>query len=190
MSFFYFPCFLSSLPSISFLFPLPSPSLCPHCFPLLSIASSVVVHGAGSRDATLQVTSLAQILLDSHCRTVHGYVSTHAQLLHSTLCSPIHPPTRTHTHTLPSFLELIQREWLDGGHPFSLRHTHVLSAPEKEKAPIFLLFIDAVWQVGIAGRRSKNKAMYCCLDWSCASHMTHVALFPGHSRSTSDVCLE
>jgi len=35
-------------------------------------ASSVVVHGAGGRDATLQVTSLAQILLDSHCRTVEG----------------------------------------------------------------------------------------------------------------------
>ncbi len=45
------------------------------------------------------------------------------------------------------FVELIQREWLDGGYPFSLRHNHVTSAPEKEKAPTFLLFLDAVWQV-------------------------------------------
>lgn len=44
-------------------------------------------------------------------------------------------------------MQLIQREWLDGGHPFSIRHNHVTSAPEKEKAPIFLLFLDAVWQV-------------------------------------------
>ncbi|XP_064382169.1 myotubularin-related protein 9-like [Halichondria panicea] len=79
--------------------------------------SSVVVHGAGSRDASLQVTSLAQILLDPHCRTVHG------------------------------FIELVKREWLDSGHPFSLRHNHVKSAPEKEKAPIFLQFLDSVWQV-------------------------------------------
>ena len=46
-------------------------------------------------------------------------------------------------------MELVQREWLDGGHPFSLRHTHVTSAPEKERAPMFLLFLDAVWQVGV-----------------------------------------
>lgn len=79
--------------------------------------SSVLVHGAGSRDATLQVTSLAQIMLDSHCRTAEGFVG------------------------------LVQREWLDGGHPFSLRHQHAGAAPEKEKAPVFLLFLDAVWQI-------------------------------------------
>ena len=44
-------------------------------------------------------------------------------------------------------MQLVQREWLDGGHPFSLRHNHVTSAPDREKAPIFLLFLDAVWQV-------------------------------------------
>ncbi len=46
------------------------------------------------------------------------------------------------------FIELVKREWLDSGHPFSLRHNHVKSAPEKEKAPMFLLFLDSVWQVG------------------------------------------
>ena len=50
-------------------------------------------------------------------------------------------------HLFISFLELIQREWLDGDHPFSLRHSHVTSAPEKERAPLFLLFLDTVWQV-------------------------------------------
>lgn len=46
-----------------------------------------------------------------------------------------------------SFLDLIQREWLDGGHPFSLRHAHTINAPEKERGPVFLLFLDTVWQV-------------------------------------------
>ena len=35
-------------------------------------ASSVVVHGAMSRDATLQLTSLSQLLLDYRCRTMAG----------------------------------------------------------------------------------------------------------------------
>ncbi len=46
-------------------------------------------------------------------------------------------------------MQLVQREWLDGGHRFSLRHNHATSAPEKEKAPMFLLFLDAVWQVRV-----------------------------------------
>ena len=50
-------------------------------------------------------------------------------------------------HLLYRFVDLVKREWLDSGHPFSLRHNHVKSAPEKEKAPVFLLFLDAVWQV-------------------------------------------
>lgn len=79
--------------------------------------SSVVVHGAMSRDATLQLTSLSQVLLDHRCRTMKGFV------------------------------ELIEKEWLDGGHQFSLRHHHVAHVPEKERAPLFLLFLDAMWQV-------------------------------------------
>ena len=90
------------------LFPLPpshssplSPPLLSALLYTLSIASSVVVHGAGSRDATLQVTSLAQILLDSHCRTVHGYVSTHTRTTHTQHIMLSHPPTHTHPHPHP-----------------------------------------------------------------------------------------
>lgn len=79
--------------------------------------SSVVVHGSLSRDTTLQLTSLSQVLLDYKCRTMSGFV------------------------------ELVEREWLDGGHQFSQRHHHSTHALEKEKAPVFLLFLDAVWQV-------------------------------------------
>ena len=56
-----------------------------------------------------------------------------------------------HTHScvscVRSFVDLVEREWLDGGHQFSLRHHPVTHAPEKERAPVFLLFLDAVWQV-------------------------------------------
>ena len=36
------------------------------------IASSVVVHGTTGKDATLQVTSLSVLLMDSHSRTIRG----------------------------------------------------------------------------------------------------------------------
>lgn len=78
-------------------------------------ASSVLVHGASGKDASLQITSLAQVLLDPHCRTIEG------------------------------FLGLVQREWLDCGHPFSLRHAHTRHT--RDRAPVFLLFLDALWQV-------------------------------------------
>ncbi len=38
----------------------------------LRAGSSVVVHGAMSRDTTLQLTSLSQVLLDYRCRTMKG----------------------------------------------------------------------------------------------------------------------
>ena len=66
---------------------------------------------------------------------------------------------------LARFMQLIQREWLDGGHPFSMRHNHVTSAPEKEKAPMFLLFLDAVWQVRLS--QSHVCIMYLQLLISC-----------------------
>ncbi len=34
--------------------------------------ASVLVHGGEGTDSTLQVTSLAQLILDPDCRTVHG----------------------------------------------------------------------------------------------------------------------
>jgi hypothetical protein len=39
---------------------------------LQCLGSSVVVHGAVSRDVTLQLTSLSQVLLDYRCRTMSG----------------------------------------------------------------------------------------------------------------------
>lgn len=79
------------------------------------VGTSVLVHGASGRDATLAVTSLAQLLLDPQSRTIEG------------------------------FIRLIQREWLDAGYPFG--SCHGSDRIPKERSPVFLLFLDTVWQI-------------------------------------------
>lgn len=37
--------------------------------------ASVLVHGTEGTDSTLQITSLAQIILDPDCRTIRGFES-------------------------------------------------------------------------------------------------------------------
>lgn len=86
--------------------------------------ASVLVHGSEGMDSTLQVSSLAQIILDPDCRTVQG------------------------------FQALIEREWLQAGHPFATRCKYSAFAPsgssnadKREYSPVFLLFLDCVWQI-------------------------------------------
>ncbi|OCT79099.1 myotubularin-related protein 9 [Xenopus laevis] len=81
--------------------------------------ASVLVHGSEGMDSTLQVTSLAQIILDPRCRTIRGFES------------------------------LIEREWLQGGHPFQQRCAQSAYSNSKPKweSPTFLLFLDCVWQI-------------------------------------------
>ncbi|NWT76958.1 MTMR9 protein, partial [Prunella himalayana] len=79
----------------------------------------VLVHGAEGTDTTLLVTALAQLILDPACRTLQG------------------------------FQELLEREWIEAGHPFQLRCARSASshARGKQEAPVFLLFLDCVWQL-------------------------------------------
>lgn len=81
--------------------------------------TTVLVHGDAGTDATLQVTSLVQILLDPVCRTIKGFEG------------------------------LIDREWLRGGHPFTERCIKVGVSPVRYKGQgaVFLLFLDCVWQI-------------------------------------------
>ncbi|KAG9337466.1 hypothetical protein JZ751_028656 [Albula glossodonta] len=81
--------------------------------------ASVLVHGTEGTDSTLQVTSLAQIILDPASRTIRGFES------------------------------LVEREWLQAGHPFQQRcaqSAYSMGKPRWE-APVFLLFLDCVWQI-------------------------------------------
>ncbi|MGH0140393.1 UNVERIFIED_CONTAM: hypothetical protein FKN15_005154 [Acipenser sinensis] len=81
--------------------------------------ASVLVHGTEGTDSTLQVTSLAQIILDPTSRTILGFES------------------------------LVEREWLQAGHPFQQRCSQSAYSNSKPKgeAPVFLLFLDCVWQI-------------------------------------------
>ncbi|CAJ0577286.1 unnamed protein product, partial [Mesorhabditis spiculigera] len=81
----------------------------------------VVVHGGEGVDSTLFATALAQILLDPDARTIRGFES------------------------------VIEREWISGGHPFGLRNAHsafaegAITGPYE--SPVFLAFLDCVWQM-------------------------------------------
>ncbi|KAF3702791.1 Myotubularin-related protein 9 [Channa argus] len=81
--------------------------------------ASVLVHGTEGTDSTLQVTSLAQIILDPACRTIRG------------------------------FQGLVEREWLQAGHPFQQRcaQSAYSNSKPRQEAPVFLLFLDCVWQI-------------------------------------------
>ncbi|NXW68371.1 MTMR9 protein, partial [Hirundo rustica] len=80
---------------------------------------TVLVHGAEGTDATLLVTALAQLILDPSCRSLEG------------------------------FQGLLEREWIEAGHPFQLRCARSASwhGRGKQEAPLFVLFLDCVWQL-------------------------------------------
>ncbi|XP_063991002.1 myotubularin-related protein 10-B [Diachasmimorpha longicaudata] len=48
--------------------------------------------------------------------------------------------------TITGFQSLIQKEWVAAGHPFCDRLGHIAKF-NSEKSPIFLLFLDCVWQL-------------------------------------------
>lgn len=84
-----------------------------------SEGANVLVHGSEGFDSTLQITSLVQIVLDHDCRTINGFEA------------------------------LVEREWLQAGHPFNDRCAKSAFAVSKnrQEAPVFLLFLDCVWQI-------------------------------------------
>ncbi len=87
---------------------------------LLERGSSVMCHCSDGWDRTAQVVALAQLALDPHCRTLRGFGT------------------------------LIQKEWCAFGHKFAERHghdAHIADAQHEQRAPIFLQFLDAVYQL-------------------------------------------
>ncbi|ALC43531.1 CG5026 [Drosophila busckii] len=83
--------------------------------------SPVLVHGAKGLDSTLIVTSLVQIILNPDCRTVRGLQA------------------------------LIEREWIQAGHPFGSRHRYSCYTPHqmrnKNSGATFVLFLDCIYQL-------------------------------------------
>ncbi|XP_055857757.1 myotubularin-related protein 2 [Episyrphus balteatus] len=79
---------------------------------------SVLVHCSDGWDRTSQLTALSMLLLDPFYRTLRG------------------------------FEILIEKEWLSFGHKFQQRIGHGDGKhSDAERSPVFLQFIDCVWQV-------------------------------------------
>ncbi|KAF3836714.1 hypothetical protein F7725_004178 [Dissostichus mawsoni] len=84
----------------------------------VSSGQSVVVHCSDGWDRTAQLTSLAMLMLDSHYRTLRG------------------------------FQVLIEKEWISFGHKFASRIGHGdKNHADQDRSPIFVQFIDCVWQM-------------------------------------------
>lgn len=83
--------------------------------------STCVLQESNGRDLCCIISSLTQIILDPLYRTIDGFQS------------------------------LIQKEWIALEHPFQKRLGHVRLAsdvnPLQEESPVFLLFLDSVWQL-------------------------------------------
>ncbi|GAM18942.1 hypothetical protein SAMD00019534_021170 [Acytostelium subglobosum LB1] len=78
---------------------------------------NVLVHCSDGWDRTPQITSLTQIILDPYYRTILG------------------------------LQVLVEKEWLSFGHKFALRLGHRISEAEDERSPIFIQFLDALFQI-------------------------------------------
>ncbi|XP_055628584.1 myotubularin-related protein 10 isoform X2 [Toxorhynchites rutilus septentrionalis] len=84
---------------------------------MLNNGCTVVLQEINNRDMCSVISSLVQILLDDSFRTING------------------------------FQTIIQKEWISLGHPFSDRLGHVYHPNSNERSPLFLLFLDCVWQL-------------------------------------------
>ncbi|CAG9107447.1 unnamed protein product [Plutella xylostella] len=79
-------------------------------------AEPVLIHGTKGQDATLLICSLVQIILNPDCRTIRGLQA------------------------------LIEREWLQAGHPFTSRAAAGAYCSYPQAAPAFPLLLDCIRQ--------------------------------------------
>ncbi|KAL7835960.1 hypothetical protein SRHO_G00283070 [Serrasalmus rhombeus] len=78
---------------------------------------------------------LTVVLQESEDRDMNCVVSSLVQVM----CDP-------HCRTVAGFQGLVQKEWVMAGHRFLSRINYHRDS-DKEEAPIFLLFLDCVWQL-------------------------------------------
>ncbi|KAI7806432.1 myotubularin-related protein 11 [Triplophysa rosa] len=75
------------------------------------------------------------VLQESEDRDMNCVVSSLVQVM----CDP-------HCRTVAGFQSLVQKEWITAGHKFLSRINYHRDC-DKEEAPVFLLFLDCVWQL-------------------------------------------
>uniref|UniRef100_A0A493U024 phosphatidylinositol-3,5-bisphosphate 3-phosphatase n=1 Tax=Anas platyrhynchos platyrhynchos TaxID=8840 RepID=A0A493U024_ANAPP len=97
--------------------------------------SSVLVHCSDGWDRTAQLTSLAMLMLDSYYRTIEG------------------------------FEVLVQKEWISFGHKFASRIGHGdKNHADADRSPIFLQFIDCVWQMSKQKVTEKTLSLWSLIN--------------------------
>ncbi|PRP86422.1 myotubularin-related protein 2 [Planoprotostelium fungivorum] len=84
---------------------------------LVEKGNSVIIHCSDGWDRTSQLSALAELMLDPYFRTIRG------------------------------FQVLIEKDWLSFGHKFAERCGHLSYELDKEYSPIFLQFMDVVFQI-------------------------------------------
>ncbi|CAM1311535.1 MTMR12 (predicted) [Pycnogonum litorale] len=85
--------------------------------------------------STILIEKTSVILLESDDRDMNCVVSSLVQLILDPQC-----------RTVQGFQSLIQKEWVAFGHRFADR-LNLVRGGEQEESPVFLLFLDCVWQL-------------------------------------------
>ncbi|XP_066577691.1 myotubularin-related protein 11 [Amia ocellicauda] len=80
---------------------------------------------------------LTVILQEPEDRDLNCLVSSLVQLM-----------SDPHARTLPGFQSLVQKEWITAGHKFLSRLNYQRDS-DREESPVFLLFLDCVWQLWV-----------------------------------------
>ncbi|XP_058863502.1 myotubularin-related protein 11 isoform X1 [Acipenser ruthenus] len=78
---------------------------------------------------------LAVVLQEAEDRDLNCVVSSLVQIM-----------SDPHCRTLPGFQNLVQKEWVSAGFRFLHRNNYTRDS-DKEESPVFLLFLDCVWQL-------------------------------------------
>ncbi|KAG8185558.1 hypothetical protein JTE90_017563 [Oedothorax gibbosus] len=136
----------------------------------LQYVSSCMKTALEASNALLENTTV--ILSEHEGRDLSAVVSSLIQLM----LDPLY-------HTTSGFELLIQKEWVALGYPFTERH-RLIGGFESEESPIFLLFLDCVWQLTEqCPTVFEFSETYLTTLWdSCRISLFDTFLFSGHKN--------
>lgn len=126
----------------------------------LAQGESCLVHCSDGWDRTPQLTSLTMLLGDAHYRTLRGFAS------------------------------LIESQWILFGHQFALRQNWFSMGSSDQMAPIFFMFIDAVYQVLRQDRNAFEFTETFLIDLCDAVDSLQYGTFLAHEKGRHEMDLK
>ncbi|KAI5739479.1 hypothetical protein M8J77_019748 [Diaphorina citri] len=118
---------------------------------------SVVVHCSDGWDRTVQVCSLASLMLDPYYRTIKGFQALIEKdwlsfgYKFTDRCgvrSLSRGPKGSKPGICAVLRALIEKDWLSFGHKFTDRCGHLAGDP-REVSPVFVQFLECSWQLSV-----------------------------------------